>query len=159
MHPSLSTLSDYDTTIVLSIRRARLYTGANETLFSTNLLELWLPNTETSLKYCLDAFSKKARRRSDCVRIRLKSLCGSGWDCESLPAGGPGPCLSWWECLCWLGHWLSLYGCHMAHKSLGLCRQPLHSSCLGTWPAWCGTGSWQREGKLLIYSTRTPEWL
>lgn len=25
-----------------------------------------------------------------------------------------------------------LYGCHIAHNTLGLCRQPLHASCLGT---------------------------
>lgn len=78
---------------------------------------------------------------------------GGVW--RSLPASGSVPCLSWWECTCWP----RLYGCHLAHNTLGPFRQPLHSSCLGTWPVWCDTGSWQREGKLLIYTTRIREWL
>lgn len=39
----------------------------------------------------------------------------------------------------------------MAHNTLDHCCQSRHASCLEIWPVWFGTGSWQREWKLLIY--------
>lgn len=52
---------------------------------------------------------------------------------------------------------VALCGCKIAQYTLGLCRQPLHASCLETWPVCRGTGSWQREGRRLFKKKKNTQ--